>query len=121
PRVDDFLGQRQLLFSLVRACGSPLYVSLPVGFEHNVALFREVFERCGVEGRVWYAYKVNKTKALLEAAAHQNIGADVSSLSELRLALGHGIPGNQIGVSGPLKDARLLLLAMQHPCIIVLD
>jgi len=120
-RIANLLEQKILLFSLVAACGSPVFLVIPEEFEHNLSLFQQVFQDVSVDGRVLFAYKVNKTQAFLATAARRQIGVDVSSLAELRLALAHGITGKDIGVSGPLKDPGLLLLAMQHRCTVVID
>jgi diaminopimelate decarboxylase len=120
-RLTNVLGQRHLLHDAVDACGSPLGIVVPVGLIDNVAAFRRIFARHAVDGRIWYACKVNKSAAFLEAAAHVGIGVDASSLWEVRAALGHGIAGSDIGVSGPSKGDRLLVLAMRHGCTISID
>jgi len=121
PKTKQVLSSPDLLHDLVDSLGSPLSILIPTGLCDNVTAFRNIFQARGVQERIWYACKVNKSEALLEAASDADIGVDAASLWELRAALGHGIPGPRIGISGPIKDERLLLLAMQHGSTITID
>ncbi len=47
--------------------------------------------------------------------------AIVASIEELRAALGHGVPGNKIVLSGSIKGREFLSLAILHGCTIAID
>lgn len=80
-----------------------------------------MFEQNELIGRILFAMKANKSDAFVEMMSKTETGVDASSLQELRKALAHGIQGKDIGISGPQKDPRLLLLAIQHNCMVSLD
>lgn len=122
PRVSEFVqAEKGKLFELMEACGAPLHIVFPEIIKENIDGFREVFREKAIDGTILYAMKVNKSEALLEAAVNQNIGVDTSSLFELRRALGRGVQGQNIGISGPMKDSRFLLLAIQQNTMISVD
>lgn len=109
------------LRALVRRFGSPLYLLFPTEFADNIAAYRRVYHKWDIDGDLWYACKVNKSLTFLETAAAHNVGIDVASIDELRIALGYGIRGDRIGISGPRKDRRLLALGMKCGCSIAAD
>lgn len=122
PRISAFVQEeKEKLFELVEAYGAPLHIVFPEIIEGNVDRFREVFRGKAIDGIILYAMKANKSEALLEAVANQNVGMDASSLFELRRALAHGVLGQNIGISGPAKDPRFLLLAIQQNTTISVD
>lgn len=125
PILSDQLGailrERPLAASALRAFGSPVHFLVPAALLRNVADYQAVFRRQGVRGRLFYASKVNRSAALLDAAALGDCGVEVSSLEELRSALGAGFAGARILVSGPLKSGRFLRLGLQHGCQIIVD
>ncbi len=123
PEISEFLSsEKERVFELIDAFGSPVHLVFPQILEENATAFRSVLKKHGLEkASIYFAIKVNKSETFLESAAAIGIGADVSSLQELRAALGHGITGNKISVSGASKTSKLLLLAIQHGCTISVD
>lgn len=123
PLIAGYLAEdKARLFDLVRALGSPLHVLFPQIFLENAEQFQSVLRADAPPASLLYwAVKCNKSDCFLEAAALSGIRAEASSLHELRAALGHGIPGERISVSGPAKTDRYLLLALQHGCAIGVD
>jgi diaminopimelate decarboxylase len=113
--------QQNRLFEWISAFGSPLHLVLPQIFEQNVQSFAQVFSDLDISGKILFAHKANKSPVFLECCAASEIGVDISSIYEMQSALAHGIRGENISVSGPMKDPRLLLLAVQHKATIVLD
>ncbi len=121
PEVKEYLQRSDTLSTLTDAMGSPIHVIFPGRIDDNISAFQNVYEKTGIKGTIHYAAKANKSDAVLEHVAKNSIGVDVSSLHEFRAALSHGIIGHRIGVSGPSKDQRLLLLALQHESVITID
>ncbi|MEU1024464.1 amino acid decarboxylase, partial [Streptomyces sp. NPDC005904] len=74
---------------------------------------REALAEAGVAGFVYYAKKANKAAVWVERCAALGAGVDVASLGELREALGHGVPGEHLMVTGPAKGHDLLRLAVR--------
>ncbi|MGP3989802.1 alanine racemase [Streptomyces sp. 3N207] len=106
---------------LAYAFGGPFHFLLPDAFDANLSATLEVFAETGVEGKVYYAKKANKAAVWVERCAAAGCGVDVASLGELREALGHGVPGDQLVVTGPAKAAALHELAVRHRALIAVD
>lgn len=122
PHISEFIQNKGAkLFELIDAFGSALHIVFPEIAGENIKRYRQVFRETSIDGTMFYAMKANKSEAVLEAIANTGIGVDASSLYELRRAISHGIKGYNIGVSGPMKDPRLLLLAIQHDSVISVD
>ncbi len=121
--ISDFLeSEGGSLFEKVEAFGSPTHFIFPQILRENTEKFRGVLGQHGLgETILYFATKVNKAESFLEDASGTGVGADVSSLEELRTALSHGIPGEKISVSGPAKKDRLLALAAQQGCMVSID
>ncbi len=119
--VSDFLDERATLATLARSIGTPFHVVFPEQIAENIGEFRNVLQEEGLPGDVFFAAKANKSDSALEVAASLNAGVDVSSLYEQRAALGHGVVGRRIRLSGPMKDPRSLALALQQEASIAVD
>ncbi|MFD5383394.1 Y4yA family PLP-dependent enzyme [Streptomyces sp. NPDC127074] len=117
----DRVVRSGLLQELSYAFGGPFHFLLPARFDANLAAFRTVLEETGVEGRVHYAKKANKAAVWTERCAVHQAGVDVASVGELRDALGNGVRGENIVVTGPAKSVELLRLAMHQSCLIAVD
>ncbi|MFI1507746.1 Y4yA family PLP-dependent enzyme [Streptomyces sp. NPDC020597] len=120
PQLDAILGSG-LPHELSYAIGGPFHLLLPDRFDANVAAFRQALREAGVEGRVYYAKKANKAAVWLEHAALSGTGVDVASLGELRDALGHGVRGEHVVVTGPAKAEDLLRVAVLHDALVAVD
>ncbi len=120
PETDAVLDSG-LLHELSHALGGPYHFLLPSRFAANLADFRAALDEAAVEGRVYYAKKANKASAWIEHCAATDTGVDVASLGELREALGHGVRGENIVVTGPAKSDRLLGVATLQGCLIAVD
>ncbi|MGW8762467.1 Y4yA family PLP-dependent enzyme [Streptomyces sp. NPDC055815] len=120
PRLDTILNGG-LPQELAYAFGGPFHLLLPERFDANVAAFRAALDEAGVDGRVYYAKKANKAAAWIERCAVNGTGVDVASLGELREALGHGVRGESIVVTGPAKADDLLRIAVLQSCLVAVD
>ncbi|MFG2826836.1 Y4yA family PLP-dependent enzyme [Streptomyces sp. NPDC048434] len=120
PDTDRVLDSG-LLHELSYAFGGPFHFLLPHRFDANLTSFRTALSDAGVEGRVYYAKKANKAAVWMERCAARQTGVDVASTPELREALGHGVRGEHIVVTGPAKSDELLRLAVLQGCLIAVD
>ncbi|WP_329023173.1 Y4yA family PLP-dependent enzyme [Streptomyces sp. NBC_01423] len=110
-----------LAAELAYALGGPFHFLLPDAFAANLVAMQDVLTGAGVDGFVYYAKKANKAAVFVERAATGGAGVDVSSTAELREALGHGVRGEHLMVTGPAKDPALLRLAITHSATIAVD
>ncbi|MFF2806653.1 Y4yA family PLP-dependent enzyme [Streptomyces sp. NPDC058000] len=120
PATDAVLDSG-LLPELSYAFGGPFHFLLPDRFDANAAAFRTALAEAGVDGRIHYAKKANKAAVWIERCAATGIGVDVASLGELREALGNGVRGERIVVTGPAKSDDLLRVAALQACLIAVD
>lgn len=117
----DHLLRGPLPHELAYAFGGPYHLLLPGRFDDNAAAFRAALDEAGVTGRVHYAKKANKAAVWIERCAAHGTGVDVASTGELREALGHGVRGEDVVVTGPAKDGELLRVAVRQGCLIAVD
>ncbi|MFF0091572.1 Y4yA family PLP-dependent enzyme [Streptomyces canus] len=120
PQLDAILGSG-LPHELSYALGGPFHLLLPERFDANAAAFEGVLRAAGVEGRVYYAKKANKAAVWMDRCAVSGTGVDVASAGELRDALGHGVRGEDVVVTGPAKAEGLLRVAVLQGCLIAVD
>ncbi|MEU9167584.1 Y4yA family PLP-dependent enzyme [Streptomyces sp. NPDC048420] len=120
PELDAILGSA-LPHELSYALGGPFHLLLPGRFDANAAAFEGVLSDAGVEGRVYYAKKANKAAVWMDRCAVAGRGVDVASAGELRDALGHGVRGEDVVVTGPAKADGLLRVAVLQGCLIAVD
>ncbi|MGW5861266.1 Y4yA family PLP-dependent enzyme [Streptomyces sp. NPDC055239] len=110
-----------LLPELAHAFGGPFHFLLPDAFTANLRAMRTTLAAARVDGFVYYAKKANKAAVFVEGAAENSAGLDVASAAELREALGHGVRGEHLMVTGPAKDPVLLRLAVTHGALLAVD
>ncbi|MEV7025459.1 Y4yA family PLP-dependent enzyme [Kitasatospora sp. NPDC093558] len=110
-----------LLSELAHGLGGPFHYLLPERFDANLAAFRAALADADVEGRVYYAKKANKAAVFVDRCAAAGAGVDVASLGELREALGHGVRGEDLVVTGPAKSEELLRVAARQGALIAVD
>ncbi|MFC9243123.1 Y4yA family PLP-dependent enzyme [Streptomyces sp. NPDC057136] len=120
PPTDAVLASG-LIEELSYALGGPFHFLLPDAFDANLHGMRSALEEAGVDGFVYFAKKANKAAVWIERCAVNGAGVDAASVGELREALGHGVRGENIVVTGPAKGTDLLQLAVRHGALIAVD
>ncbi len=120
PLIKKFLAERETLLELTRALGSPLNVLFPELIGENVEGFQKTFRDLNVIGKIFFAHKCNQSDSLTRRLAVENANLDVSSVNELRHALGSGFDASRIEATGP-KNAEFLGLAIQQGITIAVD
>ena len=118
--VDKIIQDEETLKKLADGFGSPLNIMLPENFSKNIRAFRDVFDEHGIEGKIFFAHKANKSESLIAQGRKEDIGIDVASENELKNALSKGFKGDEILATGP-KNREFLRLAVYHRCILHID
>ena len=102
---------------LVRAHGSPLVVYDEATLRAGARAYREA----APDALVCYGTKAFPSVAILRLLAEEGIGADVSTLGELRFAQRAGIAGDKLVVHGNNKSDEELRAAAEAGALVVLD
>lgn len=118
--VRRFLAEKETLFSLTTAFGSPLNILFPDLIEENVKAFTSTFKKLSLIGKVFFAHKCNQSDSLVRRLALTEANLDVSSVGELRHALGSGFDSSRLEATGP-KNREFIGLAVQQGVTIAVD
>lgn len=122
PLTNELIGRHPALIAeLIHGLGPALHLVLPEVFDDTVKQFQKVLASAGVDGFILFAKKANKARCFVERCPALGIGVDAASLQEAGQALGCGVPGQHIGVTGPAKHDDLLLLALRQHCLVAID
>ncbi len=113
--VDDFVANNDL-FTLFDSV--PANVIFLDNFVSNIVSFKDVFKRLNMRENIFFSCKANKSNALLQMAAEQQCGIEVSSYYELMDALKYT---NKIIASGPAKEKYYLDCAVENNILISVD
>ena len=119
-QISETLKDKKKVKELQNAFGSPLNLIYPQIVTENLKKFYKVFEYHKIKGEVFYAYKANKSVAILKELSVNNCKIDVASEKEMQNALSSGFVGSRIEATGP-KNRAFLMLALQHNVIINLN
>jgi diaminopimelate decarboxylase len=118
-RIDD--GELALggvpASALLRAHGSPLVVYDEATLRTQARAYREA----APGAFVCYGTKAFPSVALLRLFTEEGLGADVSTLGELRFALAAGVPGDRLVMHGNNKSDAELTAAAAARALVVLD
>jgi diaminopimelate decarboxylase len=102
---------------LVRRCGSPLVVYDDATLRAQARAYREA----APDAFVCYGTKAFPNLAVMRILAEEEIGADVSTLGELRFALAAGVAGDRLVVHGNNKSDDELRAAAEAGALVVVD
>src|SRR5262249_45215852 len=102
---------------LVRTHGSPLLVY----DEATLRAQARAYRAAAPTATVCYGTKAFNSVALLRLFAEEGLGADVSTLGELRFALEAGVAGNRLVMHGNNKSDEELRTAAGAGALVVLD
>jgi diaminopimelate decarboxylase len=102
---------------LVEEQGTPLLVYC----EQTVSSCVRAYREAAPDALIVYGTKAFANVALLRLLAAQGVGADVSTLGELRFARAAGVPGERIVFHGNNKSEQELRAAAETDALVVLD
>ncbi len=124
PKIDEkiqkLLCDKNFVFDLMNAFGSPLNIIFPENIKQNINNFQEIFKKHRIVGHIYYAHKCNKSSAIAKEALYCGINIDVASLEELKHALSIGFVGNHIEATGP-KNNEFIILGLRHNLLFNVD
>ena len=121
-RLDGLLDRhRTLIERLIERYSLPLHVFFLEEMEANARGFQEVLRSRYPESAVLFAVKSNPCRGAVRAAKRLDLGADVASEHELRVALEEGIDASRIVCNGNAKSAEYLDAAVHAGALIALD
>lgn len=106
---------------LINSYQLPLHVVFLEQFETTAVGFKDVLQSSYPHGFVALAVKSNPCRGTVRAASNNDLGADVASENELRLALEEGIPSDKIICNGNAKSNTYLAMALEADCYIAID
>lgn len=108
----DILQTDRLLASWVAVSGSPLHVVFPATAMRNAQEWRSATSARDVACDIRFALKSCKSKAIVKAFGLAGIGADVSSVGEIRRAIEGYIPASRMSFTGPQKPHHDLMVCL---------
>ena len=111
--IENVIEDKDFLFDLGDCYGSPYNVLIPENIDENIKSFQDVFKQNNVVGKIFYAHKCNKSKAIIKQMLKNNICIDVASLGELIDVVSCGFCGDKIEATGPKND-DFIILGLQH-------
>lgn len=101
--------------------GSPIHIHSTSPFEQNVEEFLSVGKKYGIDMRIFYARKANRSTALVDKAVELGIGIDSGSLWEIEDAIERGVDPSAIIVTSPCKDSAIRSLCQSKGVLPILD
>jgi diaminopimelate decarboxylase len=110
--VRRYIARSEQYEQFCRTNGSPLYIFEKETFLERAGQLTSAFRGVLPEVRFFYAVKSNNCPAVVQTAVAAGLGLDVSSGSELELALASGC--SSIIFSGPGKNDDELNLAVEN-------
>lgn len=121
PWMVNLLADQNKCRAIVDEFGSPANVHVPGVLPRNADELIAAGDALGVDVRVFFARKANKSLAFVDAAREAGHGIDVASHRELAQTLGRSVTGERIILSAAIKPEPLLALAIDHGVTISLD
>jgi len=115
--IEETLSDENKIHEWMRAFGSPLNLIYPQAVVDNLSQFQKVFWSHKIKGEIFYAYKANKSVAILKQLAVSNAKVDVASEKELQKVLSAGFVGQRIEATGP-KNNSFIRLALLHNVVL---
>ncbi|MEM2874880.1 MAG: diaminopimelate decarboxylase [Candidatus Hadarchaeales archaeon] len=106
---------------LAERFGTPLYVTDEQRIREKYRRFYRAFSERWPRVKVFYALKANFNTAVVKVLQTEGAGADVSSLSELRIAMRAGIEPKDMVFNGNYKTERELEMCVANGVMINVD
>lgn len=106
---------------LAEQYGTPLYVYSKNRILENYHRMKEAFEEAGIKIKVHYAVKTNSNLSILHTLREAGAGADVASITEIKLAQHAGFKSEDIIYSGNNNPNEELNYSLKYVDKINLD
>ena len=121
PWMRDLLADPDACAALIDEFGSPVNVHDSAALPRNANELIDAGAAEGVEVRIFFARKANKTLGLARTASRAGHGLDVASQAELQQVLDAGVEPEKIILSAAIKPRTLLMTAVSAGVVISLD
>ncbi|MHA1668760.1 MAG: diaminopimelate decarboxylase family protein [Candidatus Heimdallarchaeaceae archaeon] len=93
---------------IIKQASTPFFLFLPQRFEQNTKYFTKKLEKNLPNMFISYALKANYLGGIMQKVKELNLGAEVMSLFEFKIAEKTGIPYEKIIFNGPAKSKKEL-------------
>ncbi|RKN83499.1 type III PLP-dependent enzyme domain-containing protein [Ulvibacterium marinum] len=119
--MESILNKPILLRSLTKEHGSTINIHHLSSFDKNVDDYRKVFMTYELDGKVYFARKANKSKALVKRALESGVGVDTASREELAQAIELGGGHDNLVLTAAIKTRPMIELALRNNVPIIID
>ena len=121
PWMHQFMANSQMVEELVAKYGSPINIHHIPSFKKNITIYQKVFQDFGVDGKIYFARKANKSQILAKSAIEFGIGVDTASYREMDQAILLGGTGENVVLTAAIKNKNLIQLAIENQIPIIID
>lgn len=121
PWQVQLLEDAEAVRALLRDHGSPVNILETSALARHAAELTDAADVHGIDLRVYFARKANKSLAVVDAALEAGLGVDVASHTELVQVLGRGAPADRVIVTAAVKPSELLREAFTHRVPVAVD
>jgi len=119
--MEEVLSHPNLVGKLMADHGSPINLHHIGSFEKNIKKYNALFKKSGIDGKVYFARKANKSKALVRSALKMGIGIDTASQKELEQAVLLGGAPDNIVLTAAVKTPLMVQFAITNQIPIIID
>ncbi|MBE8715155.1 hypothetical protein [Sphingobacterium hungaricum] len=119
--VTGLTEERNLLFEAIEQYQSPINIQHTKPFKENIKGYIEVFEKYGLDYKIFFARKANKSRCFVRKAAKLNQGVDTASYRELAQALELGLNKEHLISTAAVKNKKLISLCVANHIPIIID
>jgi len=119
--MEEVLSKPNMVGKLMSDHGSPINLHHIGSFEKNIKTYNALFKKSGIDGKVYFARKANKSKALVRSALKMGIGIDTASQKELEQAILLGGRSDSVILTAAVKTPLMLRFAITNQIPIIID
>lgn len=121
PWMHELMNAKGVLNQLLEKHGSPINIHQTDLMDKNYESYHRVFEEAGLNHKIFFARKANKTKGVIQKAHALGMGIDTASYREYTQCLEMGIPASDLIVTAAVKNRGLIEKAVRNGSLLVLD
>ncbi|MHA1835473.1 MAG: diaminopimelate decarboxylase family protein [Candidatus Odinarchaeia archaeon] len=100
--------------NIIKKLKTPIYVySLP-RIDENCKKIKSIIDKIKINFKIFYSYKTNLNRIVCQTIHKHGIGAEVTSLLELKNALKNNVKPEMIIFDGPYKTQKVINVAIKN-------
>ena len=119
--MHSIMGDFTMIKDLTKIYGSPINLHHIPSFLINIEEFQKIFKKYGVDGKIYFARKANKSKSLVKAALDKGIGVDTASFRELKEGIELGGSTDNLVLTAAVKTKPMVAMAIRQTIPIIID